>query len=109
MHDWVVAARAALAVQSVVRGHQARVFVRRLTETTEAALQLQAVMRGHRRRTEVFRMKVRAEQSTRALVLQRSWRGHWCRSCMLQNLQRKYGSPSPLTPPHFQFFVVEIG
>ncbi len=63
--------------------------MRQLNQTTDAALQLQAVVRGHASRAHVLRLKLRKAQSTRVLVLQRSWRGHWCRSCMLENLQRK--------------------
>jgi hypothetical protein len=40
-------------------------------------------------RSHVSRLKLHKEQSVRALLLQRSWRGHWCRRCMLENLQRK--------------------
>jgi hypothetical protein len=63
--------------------------VRQLTQTTDAALQLQAVLRGHMSRSHISRLKLHKEQSVRALLLQRSWRGHWCRRCMLENLQRK--------------------
>jgi hypothetical protein len=74
-----------------VRGHQAREHVRQLTRSTDAALQLQAVVRGHASRAQVKRLKRHRAQSERVLVLQRNWRGHWCRCCMLDNLQRKCG------------------
>jgi hypothetical protein len=46
-------------------------------------------------RLQVHHLKLRRNQSARALLLQRSWRGHWCRRCMLENLQRKYEHPLP--------------
>ena len=76
-----------------MRGHQARVYVRQLVQTTDAALQLQAVARGHASRVHVFRMKLGKAQSARALLIQRNWRGHRCRSSMLESLQRKCGLP----------------
>lgn len=68
-------------------------YVRQLVQTTDAALQLQAVVRGHTSRVHVFRMKLGKAQSARALLIQRSWRGHRCRSSMLDSLQRKCGLP----------------
>ena len=56
------------------------------------------VTRGHVSCLQVYRLKLHKEQSARALLLQRSWRGHWCRRCMLENLQRKYAAPPPPIP-----------